>query len=361
MAERNRYEQEERNRDNDWERDARHGRRMSGGYEEGRSPGGPREDRWESTGSPGGYGGRERGGYGAQGGGFAQWEERGEGPRAWQPGQSGPYGYGSHSGYQDVGNRSQRAEGDPDEGRFQYGRRGAAGWQGPEQGYGPEQSGYGARGDGGYGSPRGYGSHSYSYGPPEQHRGWEGPPRREAEGSSYGGYGPQGYAGYGTRGGNYAAVSGGRWMGEGYGGPSPEELEQNRYDFGRWGTISRAGRTPQQRWPKSYTRSDERIREDLYERILQHNYIDASDVSIAVSEGNVTLEGTVPERHMKHDIENIADECPGVKEIDNRIRVHARGSLFSHAAEPRGNTATGGATSYTGSTSTVAPSGSGKK
>jgi len=33
------------------------------------------------------------------------------------------------------------------------------------------------------------------------------------------------------------------------------------------------------------------------------------------------LDGTVPERRMKHAIEDLVDACPGVQDIDNRIRV----------------------------------------
>lgn len=35
----------------------------------------------------------------------------------------------------------------------------------------------------------------------------------------------------------------------------------------------------------------------------------------------VVLEGTVPSRHMKHAIEDLVDACPGVQDIDNRVRV----------------------------------------
>ena len=51
------------------------------------------------------------------------------------------------------------------------------------------------------------------------------------------------------------------------------------------------------------------------------HYVDASDVSIEVKDGKVTLEGSVPERRMKHTIEDAVDECIGVKDIENRIRV----------------------------------------
>ncbi len=307
MAERNRYGQEryeDRNRESEWNREHRPGH----------------EGEWEGR----GYSPREQG-YGQ--GGFSQWEGRG----AWQPARhEGHGGYGPQGGFQGTGYGSQGGW-DLDEGRFQTGRA-ASGWRGPQAGRGFEQAGYGAGGFGGYGTP-GYGSRGYG---PEEHRGseeWRRQGTPEAPGSSYGGYAPQGFGGYGTRGGNYGGASSGRWMGEGYGGPSPEETRSGRYDMGRWGTIGRSGRGPQEHWPKSYTRSDERIREDLYERIVHHNYIDASDVAIAVSDGRVTLEGSVPERHMKHDIENIADECPGVKDIDNRIRVHSKAEHFEHAPE----------------------------
>ncbi len=73
--------------------------------------------------------------------------------------------------------------------------------------------------------------------------------------------------------------------------------------------------------PKGYQRSDERIREDICERLMRAYHIDSSEVTIAVSGAKVALEGTVPDRRMKHAIEDIADACLGVREIDNRIRV----------------------------------------
>jgi hypothetical protein len=51
--------------------------------------------------------------------------------------------------------------------------------------------------------------------------------------------------------------------------------------------------------------------------------IDASEVTVEVHEGKVTLEGTVPERWMKHTIEDIADGCWGVQDVENRIRVQS--------------------------------------
>jgi hypothetical protein len=72
--------------------------------------------------------------------------------------------------------------------------------------------------------------------------------------------------------------------------------------------------------PKGYTRSDVRIREDICEH-LGRSGLDVSDVSVEVSGGKVTLEGTVKDRYAKHAIEDCADDCMGVQEVDNRIRV----------------------------------------
>jgi osmotically-inducible protein OsmY len=79
--------------------------------------------------------------------------------------------------------------------------------------------------------------------------------------------------------------------------------------------------SPRRRGPKGYRRSDERIGEVLYELLIDATFLDSSEVTIAVSEGKVTLEGTVPERSMKHAIEDIVADCFGVTDIENRIRV----------------------------------------
>jgi len=70
--------------------------------------------------------------------------------------------------------------------------------------------------------------------------------------------------------------------------------------------------------------SDERIRDAICEQLMRMEQLDVSDVRVAVSEARVTLEGTVPERGMKHAIEDAADDCRGVKDVDNRIRVTPR-------------------------------------
>lgn len=75
------------------------------------------------------------------------------------------------------------------------------------------------------------------------------------------------------------------------------------------------------RGPRGYQRSDERIMEDIAERLMREDSVDVRDVELHVSGGHVTLEGTVPERRMRYAIEDIAAECAGVRDVDNRIRV----------------------------------------
>jgi osmotically-inducible protein OsmY len=80
-------------------------------------------------------------------------------------------------------------------------------------------------------------------------------------------------------------------------------------------------RDPGVRGPKGYKRTDARIREELCEGLTQRDDIDASDVSIDVLNGHVTLMGTVPVRQMKYRIEDFAADCTGVVEVDNQIRM----------------------------------------
>jgi osmotically-inducible protein OsmY len=79
------------------------------------------------------------------------------------------------------------------------------------------------------------------------------------------------------------------------------------------------------RGPKGYKRSDERIREEVCERLTQHPDIDASNVDINVSNGVVTLSGTVNDRSEKRIAEDIAEGVHGAHDVQNQIRVERFG------------------------------------
>lgn len=75
------------------------------------------------------------------------------------------------------------------------------------------------------------------------------------------------------------------------------------------------------RGPKGWRRSDERIREDVCERLTMHPDIDASDIDVQVREAEVTLLGVVDDRHAKRLAEEIIENISGVREVTNQIRV----------------------------------------
>ncbi len=75
------------------------------------------------------------------------------------------------------------------------------------------------------------------------------------------------------------------------------------------------------RGPRGYQRGDERIREDICERLTEDSRIDASDMDILVSNGEVTLTGSVRTREEKHSTENVVERIMGVREVNNNLKV----------------------------------------
>jgi osmotically-inducible protein OsmY len=110
--------------------------------------------------------------------------------------------------------------------------------------------------------------------------------------------------------------------------------------------------------PKNYARSDERIREMVCERLVDEQGVDVSEVSIEVKNGRVELEGTVPSRQMRHRIEDIVDDCWGVQDIENRLRVQTQQSgqsgqeSRSGSEQGRSGSSSGGFSGLSGSSST---------
>lgn len=75
------------------------------------------------------------------------------------------------------------------------------------------------------------------------------------------------------------------------------------------------------RGPKGYQRSDERVREDVSEELSQSGEIDASEIEVRVVNCEVILEGEVNTREEKRLAEDIAEACPGVRNVENNIKV----------------------------------------
>jgi osmotically-inducible protein OsmY len=73
--------------------------------------------------------------------------------------------------------------------------------------------------------------------------------------------------------------------------------------------------------PKGYRRSDDRIREDVCERLTQDDRVDASNIEVTVKDGEVTLSGTTHSREDKRRAEDIVDSVSGVRDVSNSLRV----------------------------------------
>ena len=205
---------------------------------------------------------------------------------------------------------------------------------------------YGAGGYTGYGersvNERGYGSRNYSTG-------------RDDRDSASGGYGSDVYqerdAG---RGGRYRAdrVGGARgwdgaqddyWtFGFGYDLEGPDYARGrarreytdaygrrdggNLWDrtqrfFGRDGDYQHEEVSHRGRGPQGYRRSDDRINDDVHDRLTEDRHLDASTITVMVQDGEVTLAGTVISRHAKHHAEHIVEDLAGVKHVQNNLRV----------------------------------------
>jgi osmotically-inducible protein OsmY len=264
-------------------------------------------------GSPQAYGGYEGASqFGSRPSG-ARWDERGMGgyspeymsqgstyPQAGNPYMGNPYAgnqyIGTQSGYPGSGFQGAGVQG--------YG----GGSLGGQPGYGPSSYGPSSYGQSGYGSPSGQSGLSTAA-------------------SESGAYGASQY---------------------GYG---PSSSPQSAYgQSGALQQAQQAGQSQRGRGPKGYTRSDDRIKEDVCERLSDDYLIDASDVSIEVRQGVVTLSGAVDSRQHKHRIEDIVEGLSGVKDIENRLTVRAQqrsGSTTSQAGAGTGTTGSAGTASST--------------
>jgi osmotically-inducible protein OsmY len=264
--------------------------------------------------------------YGRPGSSSGWWDREGAGRESnrSETYESGGYGQGSRGREDEYGRQFGRDEYPQGYGQ-QY--RGGYGYERdrPEFGYG--SSGGGASGRYGYdpyrSSQSGRGSQQWrgQYG-----QDWR---NRESMGRGMGRDWRSQGSGYGgseaSYGGGYGGAYGGDWDRE------RDWWDRTRDEVRSWMGDDEAQRRRQMdemrershygRGPRGFTRSDERIREDVCERLTYDWSVDASDVEVNVSKGEVTLSGTVESRHSKRRAEDIVDEVPGVRHVQNNLRV----------------------------------------
>ncbi|HEY2591871.1 MAG TPA: BON domain-containing protein [Steroidobacteraceae bacterium] len=114
--------------------------------------------------------------------------------------------------------------------------------------------------------------------------------------------------------------------------PAPKRTAATRGASSTGATRSPSTRSPARASATASNGTDERITRAICQRLsrpvedaeltdLANERLDVTDVRVSVAGGKVTLEGTVPERRMKPYVEALVDCCPGVQDIDNRLRV----------------------------------------
>jgi osmotically-inducible protein OsmY len=275
----------------------------AGSYDQGRNQGG-------SSGRYSGYGDFGRGNYSGQD----------------RYGQSG----GSQSNYNQEwsGYDQNSGRGGSDE----YSRS-----RGTQQsrfgGYGGYGGQSGAGSHTGYGSQRGFGEGSTGQGWSDpfgesQRGGQSGGMSGGSQGSQYGQYGGQSGFGGGSQSGYGGGGQGSFGAGSqsGYGGGS-------QYGYGGSGQGLHRGKGP-----KNFQRSDERIKELICERLTEDPDVDASEVTLNVQGGKITLEGTVDSRQTKMKVEDIAEQF-STNEVQNNLRVQKQGQSSSESGGAKSSSA----------------------
>lgn len=75
------------------------------------------------------------------------------------------------------------------------------------------------------------------------------------------------------------------------------------------------------RGPKGYRRSDEKLTEEICQRLEQHGDVDASEIEVRCQDGVVTLTGKVDDRETKRLAEECAEGIYGVRDVMNQLQV----------------------------------------
>jgi osmotically-inducible protein OsmY len=377
----------ERERDRDWNRQS--DREESYGQRRAESPSFRDQDYRDrddearyGTGGAGGYYG-ESGGYGRSGR-WSRNEDYGQTYgrqadrdrdryRTSNPSYSSSYGgtgrqYGRNEDWQSYGGSSNtdygpygRAGGNdnPDRDRSLETYRGESRWEREHQQRNHSN-------EGGYGS--GYGDAYGSYGAAGRSmrgRSQEADYRRDREDRDRDGQRGDDQRGFWDR----AADKVASWFGG-------EDSQGSPYDtHGGYGSDYRRGEeyrgeSHRGRGPKNYRRSDDRVREDVSDRLTDDHWLDASDIEVTAKDAEVTLSGTVKSREDKRRAEQLAEQVSGVDNVQNNIRVQkqdwrsdestgAMAGSMSGAAGSGTTGSDGGSTAHGGSSTTSTASATG--
>jgi osmotically-inducible protein OsmY len=101
------------------------------------------------------------------------------------------------------------------------------------------------------------------------------------------------------------------------------------------------------RGPRNYARSDERIREDVNDRLTDDGFLDATEIECSVENREVTLSGTVDSRQAKRRAEDLAESVSGVTHVQNNLRVRREDDTTSGSTVSSTSATTGSRTRKT--------------
>lgn len=106
--------------------------------------------------------------------------------------------------------------------------------------------------------------------------------------------------------------------------PNHYAVRSRNRDRGRAPDLPKGQREPARHLGKgslSYRRADDRIRNEVCERLMIDPEVDASDIAIDVKEGTVWLSGTVDTRNTRFYVEDLVDRVLGVTQVVNRLKI----------------------------------------
>jgi osmotically-inducible protein OsmY len=84
--------------------------------------------------------------------------------------------------------------------------------------------------------------------------------------------------------------------------------------------------------PTDYRRSQDRIREDICDRLTDDDRVDASHIRVQIEDDVVILSGNVNSREEKRRAEDLVESVSGVRNVENRLRVGAGTGVERHLA-----------------------------
>src|SRR5687768_14735843 len=116
--------------------------------------------------------------------------------------------------------------------------------------------------------------------------------------------------------------------------PNRRHATEGGYAYGNYGGVTPEGRRYEganpyfepprrraNRGPSNFQRQDQRIYEDVCESLTDDDRIDASEIQVSVTNGEVTLTGRVRSRQAKRRANYVIEDIFGVKDVHNNIRI----------------------------------------